>query len=140
MASEEPNTESTPLLDHVQPPPSTPKPHPHVLRVVSICIISIFLIEIGDYMQKAPWTRILEDIVCRSYFTSQNPTLGARWEPQIPEQDCKVAPVQVSLLSYVLTSCILFRGGSCLRSRQSHLSLCDGAPKLSSFIFLSSHL
>jgi MFS family permease len=80
--------EESPLLPPLSPSP--PKKHPHVFRVLFLCVLSIFLIEIGDFMQRAPWTRILEDIVCREHFS----THARRWEPEIPEQDCKVAPVQ----------------------------------------------
>ena len=83
--------EDTPLLP--PPSPSPPKQPPRVFRVVFLCVLSIFLIEIGDFMQRAPWTRILEDIVCRSHFG----THSRRWEPEIPEQECKVAPVQAQV-------------------------------------------
>lgn len=75
----------------------------NVFRVVALCITAMFLIEIGDYMQRAPWTRVLEDIVCRGYFASLKPRsgVGVRWEPGIPEED-------VSLLFFPISGMFMF--------------------------------
>lgn len=51
----------------------------------------MFLVELGEYMNKAPWTRILEDTVCRE---RMGVGMGVRWEPEIPERECKTPEVQ----------------------------------------------
>ncbi|KAF4630619.1 hypothetical protein G7Y89_g7521 [Cudoniella acicularis] len=96
----------TPLLHSAPPSPDllsisptitsrTPKRDPRVIRAVAICVVAVLIIEIGDFMRKAPFTRMLEDTVCRAHFTSL-PTVK-RWEPEIPEEDCKIGPVQAKL-------------------------------------------
>ena len=70
--------------------------------VITIIILSVFLIEIGDFMQRAPWLRILEDIVCNSYYRSidSNSNPNPRYidfSQPIPEDECKIAPVQAKL-------------------------------------------
>lgn len=48
-------------------------------------------------MQRAPFTRVLEDVVCRAHFAAKSLPVSRRWEPEIPEEDCKIAPVQARL-------------------------------------------
>lgn len=76
--------------------PSVAPDHPKFLRVVIVSIICVFLIELGDYMLRAPFMRILEDAVCRAYFKSVAPS-GVDLALPIPEEDCKIAPVQSEL-------------------------------------------
>ncbi|PQE09465.1 Major facilitator superfamily domain general substrate transporter protein [Rutstroemia sp. NJR-2017a BVV2] len=82
------------------------------LRVSVICIVSIFLIEIGDFMSQAPSARIIEDIICRAYFSrvpfsapnlsssiSVSSLLGIESETNlpfgsIPEENCKNDVIQ----------------------------------------------
>lgn len=78
--------------------PTTNPTHPHLVRAVAIVIVCIFLLEVGDYMMRAPIMRILEDIVCRKYYAS-HPRSGT---PRItllaiPEDECKIAPVQAEM-------------------------------------------
>jgi hypothetical protein len=81
------------------PPPDYPaKPdlHPHFLRVAIICIMCIFLVEVGDFMQRAPLMRIMEDIICRRYYESAL-NAGIDLSLPIPEKDCKGPVVQSEL-------------------------------------------
>jgi MFS family permease len=72
------------------------------LRVSLICIVSILLIEIGEFMAQAPSARIIEDILCRAYFSSapiSAPNLGIESETNlpfgsIPEENCKNDVIQ----------------------------------------------
>jgi len=102
-------SESSPLLspshdDHITNSDDNEtkphQPHPKFLRVVILCVLSIFLIEVGDYMQRAPFMRILEDILCRQYYSS-SPTLPTfphlDGKLQIPESSCKVPLIQSEL-------------------------------------------
>lgn len=47
-------------------------------------------------MQKAPLTRVLEDILCRQHYESTQP-LGTHLTLPIPEQRCKIPAVQGQL-------------------------------------------
>jgi MFS family permease len=74
----------------------TDKQHRGFLFVTTICVLSLFLIEIGDYMQRAPWIRILEANVCRTYYLS-SPVVGLDPSKPIPEARCKIEAVQAEL-------------------------------------------
>jgi MFS family permease len=76
--------------------PSVAPDHPKFLRVVVITILCLFLIELGDYMLRAPFMRVLEDAICRTYFKSVAPTEVDLSLP-IPEAKCKIPPVQSEL-------------------------------------------
>jgi hypothetical protein len=97
-------TTTTPLLPgaaetHGRPPSSSQSIHSGrrtSIYVVFIIILCIFLLEIGDFLQRAPWLRILEDNVCRSYYRSIESS-GIDFSKPIPEDLCKVAPVQAKL-------------------------------------------
>jgi hypothetical protein len=96
----EATNETSPLLagtstsspDQQQSTTATPH-HPKFLRVVVICIICVFVVEAGDYMLRAPYTRMLEDIICRAYYEAATPSIS----PPIPEDNCKIAPIQSKL-------------------------------------------
>jgi MFS family permease len=70
--------------------------HPKFFIVATICIASIFFIEIGDFMLRAPIMRTLEDILCRSYFKSTLP-IAIDFSDPIPEDHCKIPLVQSQL-------------------------------------------
>jgi MFS family permease len=97
-------SESTPLLAGTSeardyPPSITASiapQHPKFFVVATICIASIFFIEIGDYMLKAPIMRTLEAIICNSYFKSTMP-IGMVFPDPIPEDHCKIPFVQSQL-------------------------------------------
>lgn len=87
--------------DGSRPPAADRKPvlparHRHYLRVIGLSICAAFLIELGDFIQKAPTMRAVEDILCRKYYESMSP-LGSHISLPIPEGDCKNAVVQGEL-------------------------------------------
>jgi hypothetical protein len=63
------------------------------LFVVSLCTAHILLIDVGVSLQIAPLTRILESIICRSYYGDQYGGGGGT----IPEHMCKITAVQSEL-------------------------------------------
>jgi len=87
--------ETSPLLSPVLPPArdESPTRHPNFVVVATVLIISFFLVEIGDYMMRAPLARILENIVCRKYYESTSSFIVL----PIPEENCKVGPIQREL-------------------------------------------
>jgi len=98
-------SESSPLLAGTNSPPHhltsptpslTPKSHPKLFMVAAICIALAFFVEIGDYMLRAPLMRILEAIICRSYYESTTP-IGIDLSIPIPEGKCKIPFVQSEL-------------------------------------------
>jgi MFS family permease len=98
-------SESSPLLAGTSSPPRrpasptpslTPKSHPKLFMVATICIALAFFVEVGDYMLRAPLMRILEEIICRSYYESTTPVRIDLSIP-IPEGECKIPFVQSKL-------------------------------------------
>ncbi|KAF5871299.1 putative alternative oxidase protein [Botrytis fragariae] len=68
------------------------------IRVSVICILSVLVVEIGNYMLQAPLARTLEDILCRDYYSSA-PLSGYSEAPRlsIPESHCKNDVIQGKL-------------------------------------------
>ncbi|TGO38156.1 hypothetical protein BHYA_0080g00040 [Botrytis hyacinthi] len=68
------------------------------IRVSVIVILSVLLVEIGDYLLQAPLARTLEDILCRDYYSSA-PLSGFSEAPRlsIPESHCKNDVIQGKL-------------------------------------------
>jgi MFS family permease len=62
--------------------------------VIAICILSNFLFEVGDFLMRAPFIRLLEAILCRQYWQEHDP---GRFPGDIGEKWCKVASVQTDL-------------------------------------------
>jgi MFS family permease len=101
---DEPTSETTPLVSGGCEPRDLPEGgqthsshhHPQFFRVASIIITAVFLIEMSDYMIKAPLMRLLEDVICRSYYESAEPPSIDLSIP-IPEENCKLPGVQSQL-------------------------------------------
>ncbi|MCJ1360355.1 MAG: hypothetical protein MMC33_010360 [Icmadophila ericetorum] len=93
-------TTETPLLQRTlrsdNEEPTTIPPHPHLTRVVAIIIVSIFLLEVGDYMMRAPFLQVLEDIICRKFYESTAP-FDSHITLPIPKDECKIASVQAEV-------------------------------------------
>ncbi|KAF7889030.1 hypothetical protein EAF00_009330 [Botryotinia globosa] len=68
------------------------------IRVSVIVILSVLLVEIGDYLLQAPLARTLEDILCREYYSSA-PLSEFSEAPRlsIPESQCKNDVIQGKL-------------------------------------------
>jgi len=66
------------------------------IHIITLVTISVFLLEIGDYMIRAPTIRLMEDIICRQYYKSQGDASIDLTLP-IPEERCKVAAIQGEL-------------------------------------------
>lgn len=75
--------EITPLL------PNQKRRQPNPRFFLLTCLIILTLIEIGAFMGLVPQTRIYESIVCRKFYHDGR--------QQIPEQDCKIGPVQAEV-------------------------------------------
>lgn len=68
------------------------------IRVSIICILSVLLIEIGDYLIQAPLARTLEDVICRDYYSSAPLSEYMQAPPlSIPESHCKNDVIQGKL-------------------------------------------
>lgn len=79
--------------------PSVAPNHPKFLRVVIMCVLLAFLLDFGDSLQRAPMMRIFEDAICRKYYEALGSTIKPRIDLSlpIPEDDCKIPPVQGEL-------------------------------------------
>ena len=91
---EEEPRETSHLLGSVHDEPS--KVDTNYVRIIAVVMLSIFLLEIGDYMLRAPSIRLMEDILCRQYYDSQGDASVDLTLP-IPEENCKIAPIQEKL-------------------------------------------
>ena len=99
-----PNAETALLQDYPEsreedaplPGSSSPPRHRHYVWVIGLSLFAAFVIEVGDFMQRAPMMRAIEDILCRKYYESATP-LGTHITLPIPEQDCKFPAVQGEL-------------------------------------------
>ena len=78
------------------PPSSSPPRHRHYVRVIALSLVAAIFIEVGDFMERAPMMRLMEDILCRKYYESTAP-LGTHITLPIPEQECKIPAVQGEL-------------------------------------------
>lgn len=76
-------------------------------KIPILCYIFALLADCGDTLRSTPKTRLLESILCNRYYEKHPPTNGTfvgqsgfqtKW-PQIPEEQCKVAPVQGELVT-----------------------------------------
>ena len=62
--------------------------------VVTICVLSNFVVEVGDFLMRAPFIRLLEGILCRQYWQNHDPS---RFPGEIDEKWCKIASIQAEL-------------------------------------------
>lgn len=98
MEADREATVETPLLPQTSrfDDEESTHPHRHLTHVVVIILVSIFLLELGDYMMRAPSMRVLEDIICQKFYESTTPVDSPITRP-IPEHKCKVPSVQVKV-------------------------------------------
>ncbi|PGG97775.1 hypothetical protein GX51_07156 [Blastomyces parvus] len=89
------SNESDPLLGSESGP--TPEPPRGFRRkpvvFVFLCVLAVFCVDFGTYLSIAPLTRIFEAIACRNYYEKLEPGRYRLLE-EIPEQKCKISPVQ----------------------------------------------
>lgn len=74
-------------------------------KIPTLCFIFAILFDGGDTLRSTPKTRLLESIICNRYFAEQTlhkdnfgGSLNDHFLP-IPEENCKVAPVQAELVT-----------------------------------------
>jgi len=96
IVSEASHNEHTPLLSTPCPDQPKSEQHPQYVFVVTIIVLSFFLISVGEYLASAPYLQIVEKIICQSHFRSSERGRFAPLET-IPEEWCKGADVQGKL-------------------------------------------
>ena len=70
------------------------KTHPKFFAVVLIILSLLLVVSFGDFMNKAPFLRIQEDIVCRAYYRNTFPNEFENPYEPIPEDRCKAPDIQ----------------------------------------------
>ena len=99
-ASEHSSTDSAPLLRPTLSRSRRPSTAASVFSVenrkvfvfMTTIVVIIVLVDIGGYLTMAPLQRILESIICRTYYREHDPSkIG--WDDQVEEKLCKVTPV-----------------------------------------------
>ncbi|PGH01064.1 hypothetical protein AJ79_08033 [Helicocarpus griseus UAMH5409] len=69
------------------------------LIFVLLCVLIVFCIDFGSNLTLAPQTRIYESIACRNYYEKHEPDRSQLWKGEdIPEEECKIKPVQSELV------------------------------------------
>ncbi|KAL2384726.1 hypothetical protein RJZ90_001737 [Blastomyces dermatitidis] len=91
------NETDTLLGTDSRPPPARPR----VFRskpvvFVFLCVFIVFFIDSGAYLSIAPLARICEAIAHRTYYEKRDPGRYRLLE-EIPEEKCKISPVQSEL-------------------------------------------
>lgn len=81
-------SEDSPLLPTDLPPDIIPSKS-FRRRVLLMCILFLFIIEVGQFIMEAPLQKIMEDIICRNYY----PDHPLR-TPRIQDSRCKSNHVQ----------------------------------------------
>ncbi|KAK6350297.1 hypothetical protein TWF696_006528 [Orbilia brochopaga] len=66
------------------------------LPIIILAITIMFIFNVGNQFITSPQVRIYEDIICRKYYDSHGERLYPVGEP-IPEEKCKIAPVESEL-------------------------------------------
>lgn len=114
---DEPASETSPLVGDGRPPRDPPEDvptqsshnHPRLLRVVTLVIVTVFVIQVADSMTKAPLMRLLEAVICRKYYKSAE-LADIDLSLPIPEENCKLPPIQSQLAIFkgwdMVISCI----------------------------------
>ncbi len=114
---DEPASEISPLVGggrsprdpHEDVPTQSLHNHQRFLRVVTLVIVTVFVIQVADYMTKAPLMRLMEDVICRKYYESAKPA-GIDLSLPIPEENYKLPPIQSELAIFkgwdMVISCI----------------------------------
>lgn len=86
-------TEQSPLL------PNDPTPQPQIVpsksfqrKVMGMCILMLFIVEVSQFIMEPPLQKIMEDIICRDYYPNH-----ALRMPRIQDHQCKNTDVQKTL-------------------------------------------
>ncbi|KAF3938114.1 hypothetical protein ABW19_dt0207956 [Dactylella cylindrospora] len=66
------------------------------LPIIILAVVIIFVFDFANMLIQTPMIRIYEEIICRKYFDSQKSSLYPAGT-EIPEDECKIAPVQREL-------------------------------------------
>lgn len=85
------STERSPLLRNDLPPDIVPAKS-FRNRVLLMCILSLFIVEVSQFIMEPPLQKIMEDIICRDYYPDH--TLRV---PRIQDSRCKNNEVQKTL-------------------------------------------
>ena len=62
--------------------------------MILLCMRANFFVEVGDYLMRAPATRVMERIVCQHHWDDHD---SRRFVGPIEEKWCKAEPVQAEL-------------------------------------------
>lgn len=95
-----PSTEETPLLLESVPLPIECDTKFYILqkRVYILVFLIIMLVQIGEFIQAAPSSKVLEEIICRNYFTATSNATGSQTFFDAGEgKRCKSKAVQSEL-------------------------------------------
>ncbi|CAM1506121.1 Fc.00g057620.m01.CDS01 [Cosmosporella sp. VM-42] len=84
-------SEQSPLLPNDLPPEILP-PKSFQHKVLFMCILCLFIVEVSQFIMDPPLQKIMEDIICRNYYPDH-----ALRMPEIKDHRCKNTEVQKTL-------------------------------------------
>ncbi|KAI5467968.1 COP9 signalosome complex subunit 2 [Mariannaea sp. PMI_226] len=84
-------SEGSPLLPTDLPPDIVPSKS-FQRHVILMCVLFLFIVEIGQFIMEAPRQKIMEDVICRTYYPDHSLKT-----PQIQDHRCKNNKVQEML-------------------------------------------
>ncbi|KAH7013715.1 COP9 signalosome complex subunit 2 [Ilyonectria destructans] len=85
------STEHSPLLRNDLPPDIVPAKS-FRNRVLLMCVLSLFIVEVSQFIMEPPLQKIMEDIICRDYYPDHVLRV-----PRIQDNRCKNNEVQKTL-------------------------------------------
>ncbi|KAK6333520.1 hypothetical protein TWF718_011328 [Orbilia javanica] len=86
----------TPIVDCEAGSPSPSHTSRRGFVILVGFVLAMFMLEVGDQLVKPAMVRIYEDTICRNYYATQQHELFPT-EQDVPEEKCKIAPVQTEL-------------------------------------------
>ncbi|KPM33923.1 hypothetical protein AK830_g12649 [Neonectria ditissima] len=91
VSEDAPLLEQSPLLPNDLPADIVP-PKSFRFRVLLMCIVFLFIVEVSQFIMEPPLQKIMEDIICRKYYPDH-----LLREPSILDRRCKNDQVQQTL-------------------------------------------
>ncbi|RVD86626.1 uncharacterized protein DFL_004892 [Arthrobotrys flagrans] len=90
------NLSETPTVDCEAGSPGPNHTSRRGLVILISFVLGMFILEAADQLVKPAMVRIYEDTICRNYYATQQHELFPTGE-DVPEEKCKIAPVQTEL-------------------------------------------
>ena len=85
-------SEATPLLHNTDLPPDVAPDKAFRRKVVAMCVLAVFIVEVSVFIMDPPAQQIMESIICRDHYPDHLLSL-----PSVEDDRCKGKDVQKTL-------------------------------------------